>query len=53
MNNLRGGSKHVDITKENEQVLNLLYNFGLIYKFEVTSDNQHYKRIRFKEKNVK
>lgn len=51
--NLRGGNKHVDITETNEQILNLLFNLDLIHKFEVTPDNQHYKKIRFKEKNMK
>lgn len=50
VNNLRGGTRHVDISEKNEQILNLLYNLDLIHKYEMTPDNQHYKKIRFKEK---
>lgn len=52
VNNINGGNARIEITEENEQILDVLFNAGFIYKNEIAGDNKHYKKIKFKKSTV-
>lgn len=49
VNNIYGGNQRIEITDENEQILNLLYNSNFIHHYETAQDGQHFKKIKYKE----
>lgn len=46
-NNLCDGTKRVDVSIENETILQVLLNAGVIHKYTRASDGKHYKRIKY------
>ena len=47
--NINGGRRKVKSTDENDEILEALYNAGVIYKPEHTNDGQNYKPIKYKK----
>ena len=43
--NISGGKKRVNATAENTSILQALYNAGVIFKYNLSNDRQHYKII--------
>lgn len=52
VNNLNDGNARIEITDENKQILEVLFNAGFINKYEIASDHKHYRKIKFKENAV-
>ena len=48
VNNLEGGNKKVEVTEQNERILDFLQNEEIIEKPEKAIDGYYYKKIRFK-----
>ena len=53
VDNLTGGTKHVDINDINMKILDALQDANIIYPYERASDGRHYKKIRKRQKKTK
>lgn len=49
--NINGGKKKVRVSNENKEILQALYNAGVIFKPEKAADGQNYKKIKYKSNN--
>lgn len=53
VDNLTGGTKHVDINDINMKILDALQDANIIYPYEEAKGGNHYKKIRKREKQQK
>ena len=53
VDNLTGGTKHVDINDINMKILDALQDANIIDPYEEARDGEHYKKIRKRKKQQK